>query len=89
MRFLTLAILSVAVALSSAASAGDGDSRADKLVCKTAIATGSRVIKERFCMTRKQWDELAYETQKKHVDLIDTGAKINTLGTFGGGGGVE
>lgn len=77
MRALPIAALTAALCIPSVVGAEPSPSKADKLICKTSKVTGSRISTERVCMTRKQWDELAYETQKKHVNTIDEGARIN------------
>lgn len=61
-------VAGAALAASSPASAQDstdeGQSKADKVICKTKKITGSRTKVRRTCMTKREWDELADATRR-------------------------
>jgi hypothetical protein len=62
MKSLAYLALFATAGLSIAAHAQDTDQKADKnnpdkLICRSDIATGSRLAKTKRCMTKAQWDE--------------------------------
>jgi hypothetical protein len=42
----------------------------DKTICKSAVATGSRLGRKRICMSRRDWALRAKEDQKAVQDRI-------------------
>lgn len=46
------------------------DSDRQKLICKSSPSTGSRLRRERTCLTRDQWDQRAQEAQRNHTSEI-------------------
>ena len=69
-----LGLIYIAIAAAAPAAAAETqDSRYDssKIICRTTTTTGSRLSRARTCMTRKQWDEVAEESQKVHWGAIN------------------
>ena len=88
-KYLWAAPLALALAVSAPAMATDenaegGGEAKEKLICRTELATGSRVKKRRICMTQEQWRETAAKSRRTMDDLNNNrGAE-----TGGGGGGA-
>jgi hypothetical protein len=67
MKLKYLLAATLAFAVSAPAMAADEQPEADKkekLICRTELATGSRVRKTRLCLTEAQWAELHTKTKK-------------------------
>ena len=43
----------------------------DKLVCKRQAVTGSLVTSKRVCMTRRDWNRTAEQSQKFGTDMVE------------------
>lgn len=81
MRALCLATAFAILLAPSTAVAGQAkDDKYDpnKIICKKTKATGSRLVTERVCLTRKQWNEMSARTQEHHEEQMEYGRRINT-----------
>ena len=62
-------------ALSSAAFANESEKKdaqnPDRLICKSEEAIGSRLVKQKRCLTKAQWDE-DRRIQKMSIDRAQT-----------------
>jgi len=73
MKSLVSVALVVFFALSSAAFAGDESAEKkpakdpDRLICKTEMATGSRLAQKKICMTAAEWKE-SRRQQRMEID---------------------
>ena len=63
-----------------AVAAEEKDDRYDpkKVICKTVTLTGSRLPKERVCLTRKQWNDMSSRTQDEINSNMENGRRINS-----------
>ncbi|MGV3555196.1 MAG: hypothetical protein ACO1OD_08065 [Croceibacterium sp.] len=88
MKFKYLAAAIMAFAVTAPAVAAEGAPKAapekEKKICRTELATGSRVRKHRVCMTESEWRELNAQT-KKNIDDY-TGRMGNREGAGQAGG---
>ena len=87
MKLKYLWAAALAFAVSAPALAADEQPEADKkekLICRTELATGSRVRKNRVCLTEAQWAELHSKTKKGIDDL-----NRNYGGETGSGSGAN
>ncbi|HXH54082.1 MAG TPA: hypothetical protein VNH53_11750 [Sphingomicrobium sp.] len=76
MRFLTFAAACAVLAAPSAAFAQEAPKKddrydPDKVICKTKAVTGSRIARERTCMTRRQWDDQAARSQSSVEETLE------------------
>ena len=85
LNYLLAATLAFAVA-APAFAAGDAPKapEKEKKICRTELATGSRVRKHRVCMTEAEWRELNAQTKKSIDDY--TGRMGNREGAGQAGG---
>ena len=86
LSYLFAATLAFAVAAPamSAESAPKPAPEKEKKICRTELATGSRVRKHRVCLTEAQWRELNSQTKKQIDDY--TGRMGNREGAGQAGG---
>ena len=77
---LAFAVAAPAVAAEDAPKAPEKE----KKICRTDLATGSRVRKHRVCMTEAEWRELNAQTKKSIDDY--TGRMGNREGAGQAGG---
>jgi hypothetical protein len=59
-------------AVAAATSAKASKNRDDEIVCRSERLTGSRVVRARFCLTRREWRELS-EKARRDVEAIQEG----------------
>jgi hypothetical protein len=87
MKFTHLLAATLAFAVAAPAVAAADAPKApekEKKICRTELATGSRVRKHRVCMTEAEWRELNAQT-KKNIDDY-TGRMGNREGAGQAGG---
>ena len=87
MKLTHLLAAAVAFAVAAPAIAAQDAPQApqkEKKICRTELATGSRVRKHRVCLTEAQWRELNAQT-KKNIDDY-TGRMGNREGAGQAGG---
>lgn len=67
-----LAAALAATAVSPAAMASEAEPEAkDKVICKNVKATGTRLSRERVCMSKAQWERSEDEARKLGGDAIN------------------
>lgn len=73
-----LAMVSAAAAMAQAPAGGNGaaNASADRQICRTFRANGSRLGGERACHTAAEWAELRRQT-RENVDRIQTRQSMN------------
>ena len=73
MKSLVNVVLIAAFALSSTAFAEEAEKKddANRLICKSEEVTGSRLVKQKRCLTKAQWAE-DRRIQKMSIDTAQT-----------------
>ena len=87
MKLTYLFAATLAFAVTAPAMAAENAPKApekEKKICRTELATGSRVRKHRVCLTEAQWRELNSQTKKQIDDY--TGRMGNREGAGQAGG---
>jgi hypothetical protein len=46
----------------------------EKRICKTWTVTGSRLLKEKFCLTHREWREVETESRASLLTIQDMGS---------------
>lgn len=80
MRKLTMVAV-VATVSAPVIAAPENPYDPDKIICRSTNATGSRIVVERICLSRGEWERLHDETRKHHEKTIDDGTKNRLPGT--------
>lgn len=65
------AALATASIAPAAVAAQDAPDAKDKMICKSVKATGSRLNRERVCMTKAQWDKHFDEGRKATGEVVN------------------
>lgn len=72
-----LALIAAGPAFASPTAAADAQAKADKVVCKRIVETGSLVRGSRICKTRRAWDSEGQAARKQTHDMQNQ-SLINT-----------
>ena len=73
------AAVAVLAAQPTGATSDNKDDRYDpaKVICKSTKITGTRTRRERTCMTRKQWNDLADRTRAHAEEQVNYSTRLS------------
>ena len=72
----SFAILAAAVTVSTPVlAAQESPYDPNKVICRSVRESGSRVVVQRLCLTRGEWDRLNQDSQRHFTKTLDEGSR--------------